>query len=270
MSHEDSSQSGLGARLRYAFDNLMAKGTSALVALLALVTFAAVSVWALVVSLFGLLPEDLRGLGPAERLWFGLMRAMDAGAVGADAGSWPFLLANLGITIAGIFVVSALIGVLNAGLEAKLSELRRGRSRVLERDHVVILGWNANVFTILDELVTANENRRDACVVILAERDKAEMEDEIAERLPDTRRTRVVCRAGSPSEPSDLAMVAVDAARAIMVLSPEVEDADVAVIKTLLALLHGPGRKRGNHHVVAELRHEKNLGIARMVAWAST
>jgi len=34
--------------------------------------------------------------------------------------------------------------------------------------------------------------------VILADKDKIEMEDEIKSRLPDRKRTRIVCRRGDP------------------------------------------------------------------------
>jgi len=260
-----STEPTLRERARYILDNWMSKGTPALIALLALATFGFIVVWVLVVTVFTLLPEDLRSLGPAQRIWYGLMRAMDAGALGGDAGSWSFLIANLGITVAGLFILSALIGVLNAGLEQKLTELRRGRSRVIERDHVVVLGWNASVFTVVSELVTANENRRDACITILSPLEKAEMEDAIRDRVPDTKSTRVVCRSGSTTELADLAMVNVNASRAILALSPEIDDPDVHVIKTMLAVLHAPDRRTTPSHLVAELRSEKNSGIAKMV-----
>ena len=39
------------------------------------------------------------------------------------------------LTIGGLFIVSALIGVIAAGIDAKLADLRRGRSLVIEKDH---------------------------------------------------------------------------------------------------------------------------------------
>lgn len=51
-----------------------------------------------------------------------------------------------------------------------LAELRRRRSRVIEQDHTVILGWNRAIFTVLTELVEANASRRRAVVVVMAER----------------------------------------------------------------------------------------------------
>ena len=56
------------------------------------------------------------------------------------------------LTIAGLFIVSALIGVIATGIDAKLADLRRGRSTVLEKDHTVILGWSDSIFTIVSEL----------------------------------------------------------------------------------------------------------------------
>ena len=52
------------------------------------------------------------------------------------------------VTLGGIFIVSTLIGMITTGIEGKLDELRKGRSRVIENDHTVILGWSQQIFTI--------------------------------------------------------------------------------------------------------------------------
>jgi voltage-gated potassium channel Kch len=253
-------------RVRYAFDNLMARGTSALIALLAAGTALLILAWSLLVSALGLLPDELRQATLPRRLWYALMRTMDAGTLGGDAGSWTFLLANLAVTLGGIFIFSALIGVLNAGLESRLDGLRKGRSRVIERDHTVILGWGPTIFTVLEELILANESRRGACIVILAPEDKVAMEDAIRERIEHTKSTRIVCRSGAPSDPADLKMASVQTSRSILILPPEDDDGDVQVIKSLLAILRAPDRREAPYHIVAALSNDRNLGIARMVA----
>ena len=48
--------------------------------------------------------------------------------------------------------------------------------------------------------------------MILADRDKVEMEEEIRTKAPDTLGTRVVCRSGSPLDLDDLRIVDPDAA----------------------------------------------------------
>jgi hypothetical protein len=42
----------------------------------------------------------------------------------------------------GILVFSTLIGVIFTGIDNKLTELRKGRSFVVERGHTIIFGWS--------------------------------------------------------------------------------------------------------------------------------
>lgn len=67
---------------------------------------------------------------------------------------------------------------------------------------------------MLTELAIAGENQRRPRAVILAERDKVEMEDAIRERLGRNGRLRVVCRSGSPISLDDLAIANPQAALA--------------------------------------------------------
>jgi voltage-gated potassium channel Kch len=103
----------------------------------------------------------------------------------------------------------------------------------------VILGWSPQVFNIISELVIANESQPQSCVVILGDRDKVEMEDEIRDKVGSTGRTRIVCRTGSPMDMNDLDLVSLQTSKSIVVLAPEDDDPDASVIKTLLAITLG-------------------------------
>ncbi len=254
-------------RLRYRFDNSMARGPSALVGWLAVLTFVLIVFFTLVVLATGIAPDDGAGRpGLRRQLFTSLMHALDPGTVAGDDGSWRFLLTMLALTIAGLFVVSALIGVIATAIDSRLMELRRGRSRVLETGHTLILGWSDAVVTILRELAIANESRRNPAVVILAPRDKVEMEEEVREKVGDLRGTRVICRTGSPIDVTDLRIGNHEAARSIIVLAPEGEEADMGVIKTLLALTHVPRTDAHPLHVVVEIEDPASLEAAHMVA----
>jgi ion channel POLLUX/CASTOR len=195
-----------------------------------------------------------------------LMRTLDAGTMGGDSGSWPYLISMFVITLGGVFVVSTLIGVLTSGIEGKLEEVRKGRSFVAEEGHSIILGWSPQVFTIINELITANANQKKACVAVLAEKDKVEMEDEIRARIPDPLTTRIVCRTGSPVDPADLEIVNPYTARSIIILSDEsIQDPDANTIKTILALTNAPNRRPEKYHIVAAMKDHKNMDVARMV-----
>ncbi|MCC7493799.1 MAG: NAD-binding protein [Fimbriimonadaceae bacterium] len=255
-------QPTLGERLRYRFDALMSKGPVAMMAMLALISALIVLGISAVVALLGVAPDDT---GFGKLVWMSLMRTFDAGNMADDEGSLAFVAAMLLVTLAGIFIVSTLIGVLGSALNEKLDELRRGRSRVLETGHTVILGWSSQVFTVVHEIVAANENQKRSCIAILADLDKVEMEDALRTRLGSTGRTLLACRSGNPLDPTELELVNPHAARAIVVLPPEEGAPDAMVLKTVLALTNSPHRREGRYHIVSQVRDAKNLPVIQMV-----
>ena len=252
-------------KLRYRWDNLMSRGPGAMILVLGVGTTLGVIAAAGVLTMLGLHSEGKKPEGLFENAWTALMRTLDPSNLSEDVG-WSFRLLMLAISIAGIFVLSALISILSSGLQVKIDELRKGRSLVVERGHVIILGWSAKIFTILAELLVSNQNRRDACIVILAERDKVAMEDEIRLKLPKLGRTRIVCRAGNPTDPLDLEIVSPQTSKAIVVMAPDGPNPDAETIKTILALTNRPRHKgQKPYHIVAELRDSANLKLGKVV-----
>jgi voltage-gated potassium channel Kch len=257
------SKTRLSDWLHYKFDNLMSRGTGALIASL----FVLSIVMVLTVALFvHLLSPDGRATPLGKLVWMGLLRTLDPGTMGGDVGSPPFLAGMFAVTLGGIFVVSTLIGILSSGLEGRLEELRKGRSVVVESHHTVVLGWSPQVFTIISELTEANANQGRSCIAILAEKDKVEMEDEIRARIPSTHNTHVVCRSGSPMDLNDIEIVNPHEARSIIILPPDTTDSDNYVIKSVLALVNNPQRRADKYHIVASLRSLQNMEAARLVA----
>lgn len=256
----------LATRLRYEFDNLMARGTIALLALLFIVTVAMIMIIAFLVTVTGVdVREDGSHIGFPALVWMVLLRTLDPGTMGGDTGSEFFLGSMLLVTFGGIFVVSILIGIISNGITQRVEELRKGRSFVVESNHTLILGWSPSIFSIISELMIANANQTRSSIVILANQDKVEMEDEIRGHIGSTGKTRVVCRSGNPIELADLEIVNPHAARSIIILAPEVADPDSHVIKTILALTNNPNRRADPYHIVAEIRNPKNMQVAQMV-----
>lgn len=253
-----------GEWFRYRFDNIMSRGAVALIGLLGLATVLLVVVVTGLVWVFRAFPGDEPDADFIDVLWGSLLRTLDPGTMGGDTG-WGFRILMLVITIGGLIVVASLISIISGAFDAKVEDLRKGRSRVLEKDHTLVLGWNSKIHSIIQELAIANQSRGRASIVVLAPRDKVEMDD-FVHSIAGLGRTRVICRTGDPKSPGDLAIVSPDAARSIVVLAPEgAVDADAEVVKVVLALVHNPRRERDGYHVVAELGDSANLDVARMV-----
>ena len=255
-----------GDWLRYKFENTLSAGPIAIIGWLAVVSLAIVVLAAVVIAIFGISfdADAKEGTGFIEAAWNLLMRTFDAGNMADDAG-WPLRIVTLVVTLGGIFIVSTLIGTITSGMESSIDEMRKGRSRVIEKNHTLILGWSPTVFAIINELIIANENQRHPRIVILADHDKVEMEDEVRTKLPNTKNTRVICRRGSPLDLDDLELVNPHEAKSIIILSPNVNDPDTYVIKSILALTNNPNRGKESFHIVAELLDAKNLEAAQLV-----
>jgi ion channel POLLUX/CASTOR len=255
-----------GQRLRYHFDNLMSRGTPAMIGMLFVLSLIVVFIAGAVISITGFVQEGdtVQRLSFPEATWESLMRTLDSGTMGGDTGT-GFRIVMLFVTLGGIFVVSALIGVLNNAIEGQMERLRKGRSRVLETNHTLVLGWSAQIFTILNELMMANENQSKARIVILADKDKVEMEDEIRERMEVKGKMRMICRSGNPVDPNDLEITSPHSAKSIIVLPPENSDPDTDVIKTVLAITNNPNRRAAPYHIVTQIRDAKNMDVLKLV-----
>lgn len=269
MSNRGPERPALRERFRYWFDNVMARGTIAVMGLLGIATAVFIAFVALVVIVFGLFPtaegggEDRQSF--FEVLWGNLMRTLDPGTMGADQG-WGFRAAMLIVTIGGLIMVASLIGIISGAFDSKVSELRKGRSRVLESNHTLILGWSQKVLPIVSELCIANESRTRPVIVVLADRDKVEMEDELKAILPKRTHTRIIVRRGDPMDLGDLELGNPHTARSIILLAPEgIEDPDSVVIKMALALTNNPRRGPKPLDIVGELQEIRNLEAATLV-----
>jgi voltage-gated potassium channel Kch len=248
-------------RLRYQFDNTMSRGPIGLIMWLALIA----ALMVLGAAVFVLLAGNDADKDWPTLLWDLIFQTLTPNPVDTGAGSVTFLGTMFCATLGSLFMVSILIGILTNAIDHRIQDLRKGRSRVIESGHTLLLGWSSQIYAIIAELVVANANRRDACIVLLAENDKIEMEDAIRAKLPRTGRTRIVCRTGSPLDQTDLEIVNPHTARSIIILPPEGKDPDTSVIKTMLALTNNAHRKEGPYNIVAAVNEPSNMDIARMV-----
>jgi voltage-gated potassium channel Kch len=259
--------------VRYHFDNLMSKGTIAPLILLIVSSFIFLFILSIIIMFFDGMPtthinglDNSKNINIFDTFYVTFLRMLDPGVVSADTSERKFSLFMIIATLFGLVMVSTLIAIINNGVISKINNLRKGKSQVIESNHTVILGWSFQVFPVISELIIANENQKKGCIVILADKDKVEMEDEIRTKVGNTKNTKIVCRTGNPIDIHDLSIVNLNESRSIIIIAPDTEDPDSNVIKTILAITNNPHRKPEpeKYHIVAEIRDPKNIVIAEI------
>ncbi|WP_309050017.1 NAD-binding protein [Streptomyces sp.] len=249
-------------KFRYRVDNVMGRGAPALIGVLAVLCCLLAALNGLLLLAFA--PDGIRPDNARSSVWDGFLRVLSPTILVKDRGSVLFLGVAILMAFGGIMLMSTLIPVISAGLQNQLARLRAGRTPVVETGHTVILGWSSQVHVIVAELVEANRSRRHACIAVLAEKDRSEMETEIRERVGDTAGTRIVCRTGNPADPQDVSIVSPGRARSVIVLAAEDDAPDFGVIKSLLAVAGTPGEEGTGPLLVAGVADEQNLAAARL------
>lgn len=259
-------------RLRYRFDNIMVRGGRW--------TFIGFSVvFILAMTIIGLLrcisfvagsdhPEQDEAT-LTRNIFVVFEQLTDPGNMDLDRQASPiFKFWAVIAAMTGVVMLSCLIGLITTGLEGTIRELRKGRSRVLEVGHTLILGWNDRVLDILRELVAANESEKAPCIVVVSEENKEDMDDFIGLNLPDTKNTRIVTRSGNPALPASLRMASIGTCKSVIVMdqcnvNASVEErtiSDVAVIKTILGIA-AARRNNSQLNIVAPVHQQDHRTI---------
>lgn len=246
-------------KLSYRFDNLMSKGTVALVGVL----FAMTAIIVIIAAIFlGITGQETTFGG---NVWASAMHVIDAGTItGAETTDIWFIVIMCINTLCGLFITSILIGIITTGFEEKLNQLKKGNSSVIEKNHTVILGFDNNIYTLISELVIANENQKSGCIVILSEDDKEDVENAIAENLQDLKNTRIICRTGSITDTNMLEKCALETCRSIIINEKE----DFITIKAILAINAYLKEHCGEDmpYIVATMQSPSNYEAAQIVA----
>lgn len=200
----------------------------------------------------------------AEALWLSWSFVADSGNHADRVGTGPRIV-SVSISSGGMLIFAMMLGLVSDAISEKVDSLRKGKSEVIESNHILILGWSDKLGSLLKQLAIANKSIGGGVIVVLAERDKEDMEMDIAKFEFDFMGTSVICRSGSPLILADLKKVSVSKARAIIVLASD-ENADQSDAHALRVVLSLTGVKEGlRGHVVVEMSDLDNEPLVKLV-----
>ncbi|MBQ1877829.1 MAG: hypothetical protein II161_03340, partial [Erysipelotrichaceae bacterium] len=149
-----------------------------------------------------------------------------------DEGDISYRIIMAIAAVFGVVVTGTLIGVLATAIEEKFIGLRKGNSQVVEKDHLVILGYYDGEHTLLRQLILAARNQR-RTIVIGSEREKADLIDIIRDNIKVPSNIRIICRQIDPLDPVSLEKLSIATCRSVIVTPTD----DTRTVKILLALI---------------------------------
>jgi len=127
-------------RLSYGIDNFMSRGSSSIfLALLALFLIGFLIMVCIRIIANAFIPDETLG-SLFEIPWRVYVAVLEGSAAETDGDSnWLAKLTSILGVLVGLILFSSMVAFITSVFEAKLDELRRGRSLVLENDHTLIL-----------------------------------------------------------------------------------------------------------------------------------
>ncbi len=129
----------------------------------------------------------------ADALWRAWLCIADTSSHAEQKGFLHVSMALI-MTIIGMIVSGFLIGIVAELINERMDSLKKGKSRVVESNHILFLGYNDKSIAVIVELVLANESEGGAIIVILSPQPKEEVEQLVLDARLDLRgSTIVVC-----------------------------------------------------------------------------
>lgn len=257
-----NNHSSFKKRLSYWFDNKMAQGFGPKIRLLLIVTIIFVVIIALLAALShgGIYKNFISDF--IRTFMYSLGKG---GALNSDDTkiSVIYFILMLLTIIYCMFFTAILIGLINNALRTKVEDLGKGRSNVVENNHILILGFNDATFILLKELIEANKNQNNPqTIVVLGMIDQKNMIDQIHKRIDWPKRrakTRIICRTGSTYNFDDLKRCSIETCRSVIINASN----DFDSIKAIMACSYIINEKKIDTNkqpfFVSIIQNEENL-----------
>ena len=162
-----------------------------------------------------------------------------------------FLYWALGVAFSG-----TIIAFLAAKVSNFITNLNKGKSTIIDTNHYVIIGWNANIFNIFAEIQTANLNQSKPTILCFNGLDNLEMRAMIDLEISKFKKIRVLTRSGDIYNIADLARTNAKNAKSVIILDDTVKK-NFNIETTLLAVKKNI--PNNNIPIVVQFSNEDNI-----------
>ena len=269
----------MNKRIKYLFYKQFNKGTQRLYIWLTLLSLIPLVLISLIIFISAIFNPELNPVGENNSFWqtflSQLLTALDPGnflvfelvAESRPSHSLLFIICSLLSLFSGLMVVATLIGIVSSSIENVMLSFKKGKTFVVEKDHMIILGWNDQIFSIIKELEIAHENTKQICIVIMSSQETEIMRDEIENRV-SLKNLDIVYRSGNILDIEDLKKIGIKDSKSIIVLA-DILDRDAQAIKIVLTinkLTPGDFEFKTDFSVVVGMEDEENIQLLKQIS----
>lgn len=224
----------LTAKLRYSFDNSIAKSgmfVTWMLVLMIIFSVLLVFIRSILFALPFITKPDVQVVFDFETFWGSFATLFGKGG----EPTWAERILGFLTWVCTVALGGAVTGFIVGAIGRTFERLRKGKSPIVVTNHTLILGWSNRIYPILKELAIANENVKKATVVVFSDKTRDFMEDEIEARATELGRLKVVTRTGDVTNPEDLRRTNIANAKSIIVLDSD-DAGDATIVSSVLAI----------------------------------
>ena len=266
-------------RIKYLFYKQFTKGTHRLYIWLTILSLIPILIITLIIFISAIFSPDLNPVGNSNSFFdtflSQLLAALDPGnflvfdlvSDSKSQKSLLFIICSLLSLLSGLMVIATLIGIVSSSIENVMLSFKKGNTIVVEKDHLIILGWNDQIFSIIAELETAHENTNPFCVVILSNKEPEFMKDEV-ENKANLKNLDIVYRSGNVLDIDSLKKLGIKDSKSIIVLTDS-NNRDAQAFKISLAinkLTPGHFDFKKNFSVVVAMEDQENIELLNQIS----
>ena len=217
----------LRKQLQYWFDNRISKGSLSFIRVaIALSIFLAILMAALSI-LFGFQGDR----NPKSVFWNSIATLINGQFPFFEDGSFGYVLLMAITAVTGVLFTSVLIGIITSSLEQKIMRLNQGNSLVLEKNHIVVLGFYPGEYTLLKQLILASAGKPGS-IVVAENLEREQMEQYIRENLDIPKNFRIICRTADITDPASIEKCSLETCKTVIINPTD----DMKTIKAILAV----------------------------------
>ena len=167
------------------------------------------------------------------------------------------------ITIFGILVFSALIGIITNFISNKIELLRTGKTKIEEKNHIVFFNFSRRLIPLLEELCSAYLKDKEQSFVIVSNEEPIDALEKINNIIKVPKNITIVARKGYAWQKSLQNRINLENAEQLIILKPDVGETyktelecDVEVGKSLASILGSSHWDKNPCNVLTEFHDE--------------